>query len=52
MMPPIILDRAKTVRCMKNSMFYTQELETVFGRMNISLVGSRELFYTNLDYTK
>jgi CheY-specific phosphatase CheX len=52
MTPPIILDRAKTIRRMKNSMFYTQGLNTIFGRMNISLVGPRELFDTNLDYVK
>lgn len=52
MTPPIILDRAKTIRRMKNSMFYTQGMNTVFGRMNISLVGPRELFETNLDYVK
>jgi CheY-specific phosphatase CheX len=51
MTPPIILDRAKTIRRMKNSMFYTQGLNTIFGRMSISLVGPRELFDTNLDYT-
>lgn len=52
MTPPIILDRAKTIRRMKNSMFYTQGMSTVFGRMNISLVGPRELFETNLEYVK
>ena len=50
MTPPIILDRAKTIRRMKNSMFYTHGMGTMFGRMNISLVGPRELFETNLDY--
>lgn len=52
MTPPIILDRAKTIRRMKNSMFYTQGMSTVFGRMNVSLVGPRELFETNLEYVK
>ncbi|MEN9437228.1 MAG: hypothetical protein RIR09_1883 [Pseudomonadota bacterium] len=52
MTPPIILDRAKTIRRMKNSVFYTQGMNTAFGRLNISLVGPRELFQTNLDYVK
>ncbi len=52
MTPPIILDRAKTIWRMKNSMFYTQGLMTIFGRMNISLVSPPELFDSNLDYVK
>jgi len=52
MTPPIVLDRAKTIRRMKHSVFYTQGLNTIFGRMNISLVGPRELFNTHLDYAK
>lgn len=52
MTPPIILDHAKTIRRMKNSMFYTQGLNTAFAHVNISLVGPRELFNTNLDYAK
>ena len=52
MTPPIVLDHTKTIRRMKNSMFYTQTLHTKFGSMTISLVGSRELFNANLDYAK
>lgn len=52
MTPPIVLDHTKTIRRMKNSMFYTQTLHTKFGSMTISLVGPRELFNTNLDYAK
>ena len=52
MTPPIILERAKTIGCMKNAMFFTQGLSTAFGRMNISLLGPRELFYTHLDDAK
>ena len=52
MTPPVILDRAKTIRRMKNSMFYTQSLHTVLGQMTINLVGPLELFNTNLDYAK
>lgn len=52
MTPPVILDRVKTIRRMKNAMFYTQSLNTILGRMNISLVGPRELFDTRLDYAK
>lgn len=50
--PPVILDQAKTIRRMKNAVFYTQILNTDFGRMNISLVGPRELFNSRLDYAK
>ena len=52
MTPPVILDKAKTIRRMKNSMFYTQSMSTALGSMTISLVGPRELFETNLDYAK
>jgi len=52
MTPPIVLDHTKTIRRMRNSMFYTQGLHTAFGSMTISLVGPRELFETNLDYAK
>jgi CheY-specific phosphatase CheX len=52
MTPPVILDHAKTIRRMKNSMFYTQSSSTTLGRMTISLVGPRELFDTNLEYAK
>ncbi|MDP3438997.1 MAG: chemotaxis protein CheX [Azonexus sp.] len=52
MTPPVILDRVKTIRRMKNAMFYTRSLDTDFGRMNISLVGPQELFDTRLDYVK
>jgi hypothetical protein len=52
MTPPVILDKAKTIRRMKNSMFYTQSLSTALGRMTINLVGPMELFDTNLDYAK
>lgn len=52
MTPPVILDRTKTIRRMKNSMFYSQSLKTTFGRMSINLVGPLELFDINLDYSK
>lgn len=52
MTPPVILDRVKTIRRMKNAMFYTQTMHTVTGCMAISLVGPRELFDTHLDYAK
>lgn len=52
MTPPVILDRVKTIRRMKNAMFYTESLSTDFGKMNISLVGPQELFDTRLDYIK
>jgi CheY-specific phosphatase CheX len=52
MTPPVVLDRVKTIRRMKNAMFYTQGLDTTLGLMTISLVGPRELFNTCLDYAK
>lgn len=52
MTPPVILDRVKTIRRMKNAMFYTQSLDTALGCMTISLVGPRELFNTNLEYVE
>jgi CheY-specific phosphatase CheX len=52
MTPPVILDQVKTIQRMKNSMFHTQSLSTALGRMNISLVGPRELFDTDLEYAK
>ena len=50
--PPVIIDQVKTIRRMKNAVFYTQSLNTVFGHMNISLVGPRELFDSRLDYAR
>jgi len=52
MTPPVVLHQVKTIRSMKNAMFYSQSLNTVFGRMNISLVGPAELFDARLDYAK
>lgn len=52
MTPPVILDQVKTIRRMKNAMFYTQNIDTALGCMTISLVGPRELFNTNLEYVK
>jgi CheY-specific phosphatase CheX len=52
MTPPVILDRVKTIKRMKNAMFYTESLNTDFGQLNISLVGPQELFDTQLDYVK
>lgn len=52
MTPPVILDRAKTIWRMKNSMFYSQGLNTTLGRMSINLVGPLELFDSKLDYKK
>ena len=50
MTPPIILDRVKTIRRMKDAMFYTQSLDTTMGGMTISLVGPINLFNKKLDY--
>jgi hypothetical protein len=50
--PPVILDKVKQIHRIKNAMFYTQSLNTEFGRMNINLVQPRELFNTNLEYVK
>lgn len=50
--PPIIIERVKRIHRMKNAMFYTQILNTEYGRIDINLVGPRELFNTNLEYVK
>jgi CheY-specific phosphatase CheX len=50
MTPPVILDRVKTIRRMKDAMFYTQSLDTAMGSMTISLVGPIKLFNKKLDY--
>lgn len=50
MTPPVILDRIKTIRRMKDAMFYTQSLDTTMGSMAISLVGPIHLFNKKLDY--
>jgi CheY-specific phosphatase CheX len=52
MTPPVILDRAKTIRRTKNSMFFSRGLNTTFGQMSINLVRPLELFDRNLDYKK
>ena len=52
MTPPVILDRVKTIRRMKEAMFYTQSLDTALGCMTISLVGPRGLFNTKLEYVE
>ncbi len=50
--PPIIIERVKHIHRMKNAMFHTQTLNTEYGRMDINLVGPRELFNTKLEYVK
>jgi len=50
--PPVIIDKVKHIHRMKDAMFYTQTLSTKLGRMDINLVGPRELFNTNLEYVK
>ena len=50
--PPVIIYKVKHIHQMKNAMFYTQSLNTEFGRMDINLVGQRELFNTNHEYVK
>lgn len=52
MTPPVVLDRAKTIRRTKNSMFFSRDLNTIFGQMSINLVRPLELFDKNLDYKK
>jgi CheY-specific phosphatase CheX len=53
MTPPVILDKAKTIRRMKNSMFYTQSHEHGPREHDHQLWWApRELFETNLDYAK
>ncbi len=48
--PPVVLDRVKTIRRMKDAMFYTQSLETTMGGLTVSLVGPMKLFNKKLDY--
>lgn len=50
MTPPVILDRVKTIRRMKEAMFYTQNMDTEMGGMTVSLVGPINLFNKKLDY--
>jgi len=52
MTPPIILGRGQAILSENGAVFHTQELNTPRGRLAISLVGSREIFVTNLDSTK
>jgi len=48
MTPPVIIDHIKTIRRMKNTIFFTQSLDTPLGQINISLIGSKELFNSAL----
>ena len=52
MTPPVVLNQVKTIRRMKDSLFYRQNLNTVWGGMAVFIVGPRELFNTNLEYAK
>jgi CheY-specific phosphatase CheX len=48
MTPPVIVDHIKTIRRLKNTIFFTQRLDTPSGKINISLVGSKELLNTTV----
>lgn len=49
MTPPVILGRGKPIPSMDNAMHYTQSLSTALGRLDISIVGPREIIDTNSD---
>ena len=42
--PPVLIQAAKTLRHHKHSQFFAIELETEFGKMDISCIGPREIF--------
>jgi len=50
--PPVILEKAKHIRRMKNAVFMSRSLDTEFGRVDINLVGPTELFDGSLNYVK
>ena len=47
--PPMIVNQAKTIRRMNDSIFCTQQLNTAHGHINISLSGPRDMFDTKLE---
>lgn len=49
MTPPVIIERVDAMHGMRTPMFYTQSLNTALGCLNISLVGSRNIFTTTLE---
>jgi signal transduction histidine kinase/CheY-specific phosphatase CheX len=49
MTPPAIISRLDVEQGMHAPMFYTQGLNTALGCLNISLVGSKDVFSTTLD---
>jgi CheY-specific phosphatase CheX len=48
--PPVVLDKAKTIRHTKSSLFYVIELQTTLGRLDIHCIGPKQLFdnYLNI----
>ncbi|MDP2752433.1 MAG: chemotaxis protein CheX [Rhodocyclaceae bacterium] len=47
--PPTVLGRVKTLQRFEEAMFYTRSLITPFGRMDVDLIGPRDLFDTTLE---
>lgn len=49
--PPNILGRVRTIPRLENAMFYQRTLDTPLGCLDVDLIGPRDLFNINLDYT-
>jgi len=47
--PPTVLGRVKTLQRFEDALFHTRSLITPFGRMDVNLIGPRDLFDTTLE---
>jgi CheY-specific phosphatase CheX len=52
MTPPVVLSQVKTIRRMKGSMFYRNNIKTVAGGVAICLVGPKGSLLSGLEYAK
>ena len=50
--PPVILNEVKTIRRIKGSVFHKRSLTTAWGSMTVCLIGPKERFRPNLEYSK
>jgi CheY-specific phosphatase CheX len=47
--PPVVLDGARTIRRMKDAVFYTRDFDSALGRITVSLVSPRTLLESTID---
>lgn len=50
--PPVVITEAKRISRHRNALFYTADLRTSHGRLQVFCVGPKELFDIQLNYIK